>query len=185
RCGVGVGRVAAAARPVVLAGTGVRCAGAVEVFRDMVDRLGVPVATAWTHDTIPSDHPFYCGCQGSIGDRAGNFAVQNADLLLVLGSRLCLRQISYNWESFSRASYKIQVDADAAELQKPTVRPDLAIHCDLRLFLEVLRDELVVSRHNATRYRDWVAWCKERQGRYPVVQAHQRQFRGALNPYHF
>jgi acetolactate synthase-1/2/3 large subunit len=184
-CRVVLDRLATAERPVVLAGTGVRCAGAVELFRDVIDRLGVPVATAWTHDTIPSDHPFFCGRQGSIGDRAGNFAVQNADLLLVLGSRLCLRQISYNWESFSRASYKIQVDADAAEMNKPTVRPDLAIHCDLRLFLEVLNDKLRISRHNATQYRDWVAWCKERQGRYPVVQAQHREFRGALNPYHF
>ena len=77
---------------------------------------------------------------GDIGDRAGNFTVQNSDVLLVLGSRLNIRQTSYNWASFARFATKIQVDVDAAEFTKPTQRPDLAIHCDLKDFLrEMLR----------------------------------------------
>ena len=90
----------------------------------------MPVATAWTHDLIASDDPLFCGRPGSIGDRAGNFCVQNSDCLLVLGSRLNVRQVSYNWGFFARHAFKIQVDVDPAELDKPMVRPDLPIVAD-------------------------------------------------------
>ena len=122
----------------ILAGTGVRAAHAVAEFDEVFHRLGVPVTTAWTHDLIASDDPLFCGRQGTIGDRAGNFTVQNADLLLVLGSRLNIRQTSYNWQSFAPRAFKIQVDIDNAEFRKPTVQPDMAIHCDLKLFLQEL-----------------------------------------------
>ena len=121
--------------PVILAGSGVRLsAGALETFARVRTRLGVPVATAWTHDLIASDDPLFCGRPGSIGDRAGNFCVQNSDCLLVLGSRLNVRQVSYNWGFFARHAYKIQVDVDPAELDKPMIRPDLPIVADIRRF---------------------------------------------------
>ena len=133
RCRDIVERFAAAERPVVLVGTGVRLAGAEEIFRRVTQKLGVPVAPAWTAiDLVPTDDPLFCGRTGTIGDRAGNFAVQNADLVLVLGSRLNIRQVSYNWRSFARAAFVIQVDVDKWELIKPTVRPDLGIECDAR-----------------------------------------------------
>ena len=93
------------------------------------------MTTAWTHDLIASDDELFCGRPGTIGERAGNFTVQNADVLLILGSRLNIRQVSYNWASFAREAFKIQVDVDAAEVKKPTIRPDLPIHCDLRVAL--------------------------------------------------
>src|ERR1035438_55531 len=95
-------RIRNAKRPVILAGTGVRAAHAVEEFDTLIHRLGIPVSTTWTHDLIASGDPLFCGRQGTIGDRAGNFAVQNADLLLILGSRLNIRQTSYNWQSLDR-----------------------------------------------------------------------------------
>jgi acetolactate synthase-1/2/3 large subunit len=180
-----VRRLSMAERPVVLAGTGVRCAAALDVFDRVVRRLGVPVATAWTHDLLASDHPQLCGRQGSIGERAGNFTVQNADVLLILGSRLCIRQVSYNWKSFARAAYKIQVDADAAELQKPTVRPDLAVHDDCRLFLEELERQLDAAGYETGRHAAWLAWCRQRRERYPVVQEKHRRPSETINPYHF
>src|SRR6266849_8569119 len=88
-------RVRNAKRPVILAGTGIRSAHALAEFDELFHRLGVPVTTAWTHDLIASDDPLFCGRPGTIGDRAGNFTVQNADVLLILGSRLNIRQISY------------------------------------------------------------------------------------------
>jgi acetolactate synthase-1/2/3 large subunit len=180
-----VRRLKNSARPVILAGTGVRLAQALEPFQAVVERLGIPVTTAWTHDLIATDDPHFCGRQGTIGDRAGNFTVQNSDTLLVLGSRLCVRQVSYNWQAFARHAYKIQVDVDAAELDKPTVKPDLGVHCDVRVFLEELHDELEVADYKSGRHADWLKWCKERVARYPVVQPKHREFRGALNPYHF
>jgi acetolactate synthase-1/2/3 large subunit len=124
-------RIEKAHRPVILAGAGVRLARAEGDFSRLVDRLGIPIVTGFNaHDLIPTDHPYYIGRQGTIGDRAGNFAVQNADLLLVLGCRLNIRQVSYAWQHFARSAFKVIVDIDAAELAKPTIRPDLPVHAD-------------------------------------------------------
>ncbi len=175
-------RLHASPRPVILAGSGIRAAGVAELFGTVVERLGVPVTTAWTHDIIASDHPLFCGRPGTIGDRAGNFTVQNAEALLVLGSRLNIRQVSYNWQSFARAAYKIQVDVDPSELNKPTVRPDLPIHCDLRVFLEEMSRQLDGS--GANRHADWVAWCKERVAKYSVLDG-KASTGELINPYVF
>ena len=131
-----------------------------------------PVTTAWTHDLIASDDELFCGRPGTIGERAGNFTVQNSDVLLVLGSRLNIRQISYNWKSFARFAFKIQVDVDAAELDKPTVRPDLPIHCDLKVFLAEMARQLsaVKLRANMT---PWLTWCRALRQKYPVVNEKQ------------
>jgi len=178
-----------AKRPVVLAGTGVRASQAVAEFDDLIHRLGIPVTTAWTHDIVASDDPLFCGRQGTIGDRAGNFAVQSADVLLILGSRLNIRQTSYNWQSFASRAFKIQVDIDAAEFHKPTVQPDLAIHCDLKQFLVALREEWDAQRDAGNRHPEahtaWLSWCRERVQRYPVVQERQRQPGPPMNPYYF
>ena len=178
-------RIRNAKRPVMLGGTGVRAAHAVDEFDDLIHRLGIPVTTAWTHDIIATDDALFCGRQGTIGDRAGNFTVQNADLLLTLGSRLNVRQTSYNWQSFAPRAFKIQVDIDAAEFQKPTVRPDMAIHSDLKDFLQELLRECDRTQYRPGLHAPWLAWCHERVRRYPLVQGHQRQSGPPLNPYYF
>jgi len=175
----------AARRPVILAGTGVRLAGAVDLFNDVVHKLGIPVTTAWTHDLIASDDPVFCGRPGTIGTRPGNFAVQNSDVLLVLGSRLNIRQVGYAWASFARAAQKIWVDVDPAELAKPTVKPDLPIQSDARLFLEELDRQFAQVDWRASQFSGWLNWCKERMARYPAVLPRHRVFRGRINPYHF
>jgi acetolactate synthase-1/2/3 large subunit len=178
-------RLARAERPVILAGSGVRRVGIIELFECVVDRLGVPVTAAWTApDVIPTDHPLYAGRPGTLGDRAGNFAVQNADLVLVLGSRLNIRQVSYNWENFAKNAFKIQVDIDPAELAKPTVKPDLGVCTDLLFFLSEMKRQIETRRFDATKYHGWVDWCRARVARYPVVTAKMREG-AALNPYVF
>ena len=178
-------KIEAAERPVILAGTGVRVAGATDVFRRVVAKLGIPVATAWNHDVIETADLRACGKAGSIGDRPGNFTVQNSDLLLVLGSRLNIRQVSYNWENFAPNAEKIVVDIDPEELAKPMVKPDLPICCDAGTFLQALADALW-SGFDATRHAGWLAWCRERVARYPVYSPARHVSRtGAINPYHF
>lgn len=179
-------RIARSKRPVIMAGTGIRAGNALEEFETAVHALGLPVVTAWTHDLIASDDPLYCGRPGTIGTRAGNFTVQNADLLIVLGSRLNIRQTSYNWASFARNAFVIQVDIDAAELAKPTYRPDHAIHCDAKPLLAKLADMLADGGHDPANWGNWLAWCRQRMADYPVVTPQQRESRnGRINPYHF
>ena len=177
--------IAQAKRPVIMAGTGLRLGKATESFAKVIRILGIPVTTAWTHDLIASDDPLFCGRPGTIGGRAGNFTAQNADLLLILGSRLNIRQVSYNWQSFAPRAFKIQIDVDSAELEKPLVRPDLPVHCDLKILLEELLLECERTNYESGRHNDWLAWCRERVERYPAVQERQRHPGPPLNAYFF
>ncbi len=181
------GRLREARRPVIYAGAGVRLAGAEKSLLDLASRLGIPIVTGFNaHDLIPTAHPCYAGRPGTIGDRPGNFAVQNADLLLVLGCRLNIRQISYAWQYFARDAYKIIVDIDEAELRKPTIKPDLPIHADAA---EVIRelDQLATAAGHAPAapHREWPDWCKQRLAKYPVVLPEYRAGTDKVNPYRF
>ena len=175
-----------AERPVILGGTGVRLSGAEDQFLRLAEKLQIPVATAWTHDLIPSDHPLFCGRQGTIGTRAGNFTVQNADLLLILGSRMCIRQLSFNWGAFAREAFTVQVDIDKPELEKTTFKADLPIHSDARLFMEMMLDAIPESDLPNEAHQKWLGWCQERMKKYPnVIERHRLSCSGLINPYHF
>jgi acetolactate synthase-1/2/3 large subunit len=179
-------RIKNAKRPVIMAGSGVRLAGAVELFETVTKKLAIPVTTAWTApDLVASDNPLFCGRPSSLGDRAGNFTVQNADLLLVLGSRLNIRQVSYNWKDFARNAYKIQVDIDPAELRKPTVQADLPVAADLKIFLEEMSRQIDAAVFRSQPHEEWLAWCRHRVSRYPVVAGKLRKAGVPINPYHF
>ncbi|MBE7535048.1 MAG: thiamine pyrophosphate-binding protein [Anaerolineales bacterium] len=172
-----------AKRPVILAGSGVRISNQTDEFLHIVHKLGIPVTTGWTHDIIDSDDPVFCGRPGTIGTRGGNFTVQNSDVLLILGSRLNIRQTGYAWNSFARAAYKIWVDVDGAELRRPTIKPDLPIQADLRDFFKEMNRQL--TDWDASQFSEWLAWCKERNQKYPAVSPKQREFNGKINPYYF
>jgi acetolactate synthase-1/2/3 large subunit len=178
-----VARLKSAKRPVLMAGNGIRISGAYDEFLKLINELNIPVTTAWNaHDLVWNDHPTYAGRPGSVGDRAGNFTVQNSDLLLVLGSRLNIRQISYNWKSFARHAYQVMVDIDSAELRKPTLRLDQPIHADLKDFVKALRKE--VSQTQLPDFSGWVEWCKSRVLKYNVVLPEYWKT-SAVNPYCF
>lgn len=175
-------RLQRAERPVVFAGSGIRLSGAHADFIRLIERLGVPVVTAWNaHDLLWDAHPCYAGRPGTIGDRPGNFAVQNSDFLLVLGCRLNIRQISYNWEYFAREAFKVVVDIDPAELQKPTIKPDLPVHADVA---ELMRTLLEHPYEPNPAHANWLRWCKERREKYPVILQEHHQS-SQVNPYVF
>ena len=167
-------------RPLILAGTGVRLAGAVERLLALVENTGIPLATAWTHDLIASDHPFFAGRPGTIGTRAGNFALQGCDFLLVIGSRLNIRQVSYNWTSFAKQAFVVQVDIDPAELDKPLVEPDLSIVADAGRFIDALTGHPGLA--GLPDYSPWADWCQSLRTRFPVLQPHMT-LAPRLNPY--
>ena len=173
-----------AKRPVIFAGAGVRLSGVHDEFIQLVEALNIPTTSGWNaYDTIHNDHPCYAGRPGSIGDRAGNFTVQNADVLLVLGSRLNIRQISYNWDSFARNADVIMVDIDLAELQKPTLNIGMPVHADLADFIPRL---LVMAKQNPlSDHSEWVRWCRERVQKYPVVLKEYWDTKNTVNPYCF
>ena len=177
-------KIRAAQRPVLLVGTGVRIAGALDLLEEIAGLLKIPVATAWTPDLLPTDNPYYCGRQGSIGTRAGNFTVQNADLVLILGARMAIRQVSYNWKSFARYAYKIQIDVDPAELDKPISVADRGICCEAKYFLEEVRRQLA-GYAVPDQHAKWLRWCRDRVANYPAVLPRQRTWKNGINPYYF
>ena len=173
----------AAKRPVIYAGTGIRLSNQYDRFLSLARRLQVPVVTAWnSNDLLPDDHPAYAGRPGSLGNRAGNFAVQNADVVLVLGCRLNIRLVSYNWRSFAPKARRIMVDIDAAELDKPTLSIDEKVHADLANFLPAF-DAATANWQPA--HESWLAWCLGRLARYPVVLPEYWNKPEPVNPYCF
>lgn len=128
-------------RPVLYAGNGIRLSGGYAAFREAVKRLGVPVVTCWDSiDAIEDENPLYVGRGGIMGDRPGNFAVQNADLVLAVGNRLSIRQVGYNWKTWAREAYVIMVDVDPAELKKHTLHVELPVCADAKDFFESLNE---------------------------------------------
>jgi acetolactate synthase-1/2/3 large subunit len=176
-------RLRSAERPVLFAGMGVRLSGAHDKFLALAERLGVPVVTGWNaHDILCNDHPLYAGRPGSIGDRAGNFTVQNADVLMVLGSRLNIRQVSYNYKSFARFAYKIMVDIDKSEMAKHTLSIDLPIHAHLD---EFLTEALAQSEGHKipAAHTKYLGWAQDRVARYPVTLPEYWNREDLVNPY--
>ncbi len=171
----------ASQRPVIMLGTGVRLSQTQSEILEWARFLKIPLATTWnSHDLVPDDHPCYVGRPGSLGDRSGNFAVQNSDFLLILGSRLNIRQISYNWQSFARKAYKVMVDVDPAELQKPTLKIDLPICSDLKKFFYGIG-----VPETQTAHAEFLGWCLERRRKYDVVLPNYWEQRSKVNPYCF
>ena len=172
-------------RPVVYAGTGVRTSGSHNEFLELVERLGIPVVTSFNaYDTLTNDHALYAGHPGMVGDRAGNFAVQNADFVLVLGSRLNIRMISYNFKNFASRAFKVMVDIDRAELDKPTLTIDLKVQSDLKSFIRVMLDK-TENYVVPTTHTNYLAWCKERVKKYDPVLPEYTHKPESVNPYLF
>lgn len=176
----------AAERPVVLVGAGVRISGQHEEFLRFVEKLGAPVVTGWNaHDAMPDAHPLYVGRPGSVGDRGGNFAVQTADYVLVLGSRLNVRQVSYNFKSFARNGKVAMVDIDRAELDKPTLTLHRPIHADLRAFFASAQRVTDLAIDKRAQREEFLRFSRERSARFPVVLPEYWSNEGPINPYVF
>ena len=136
-------RIRAARRPVINAGNGIRIGRAFAVFGRVAAKLGIPVITGWdSEDLMCDDDPLYVGRAGNMGDRPGNFAIQNSDLVLSIGSRLSIRQVGYNYRTWAREAFVIANDIDEEELKKPSVHSDMKIHADARDLLEQMEKVL-------------------------------------------
>ena len=176
-------RIKTAKRPVIYAGNGIRIAGAFEVFRRVADKLGIAVVTGWNSiDIMEDENPLYVGRGGIMGDRPGNFAVQNSDLVVAIGSRLSIRQVGYNYKTWAREAYVVMVDADSEELKKPTLHVDMPIHADALDFLEKM-DELLKDK--LPEKREWMEQCRRWKANYPVVMPKHYEDKDKVNVYAF
>ena len=177
-------KIKAAKAPLILVGTGVRLAGAGDKLLKLLDKLQIPVVTAWNaNDAVAADNPYFAGMPGTVGTRPGNFAVQKCDLLLSLGCRLNIRMIGYNHYDFAKNAYKIIVDIDPRELIKPTVRPDMPINADVSELIDAL---LAADYTPEPKHKKFVAWCQELVKKYPAACESYRKPDGApINPYIF
>lgn len=173
-----------AKRPVIIAGTGIRVADVEDKLLELAEQLEVPVVTAWTHDIFPNEHPLFAGRPGTIGTRAGNFVVQSADLVIILGSRLNIRQVSYNWASFARHAKKIWVDIDPAEFKKPFVKADVEVVADLKNFLPQTI-QFIKEKKWKPKHRMWVEWCQGCYHKYSPTVKDYPVSDVAINAYHF
>ncbi len=156
-------------RPVLMAGHGVRLAGAEEEFVSLVNRLGIPVVTTWiASDLLPHAHPLVVGRPGAVGLRAGNFAVQNADLLIILGSRLDHSVTAFNPDRFGRAAKRIWIDIDPLELAKFQANFEIKIVVDAKYFIQKLGARLALE--TLPEWTDWKARCADWKARYGINQ---------------
>ena len=175
-------KIRGASRPVLNAGNGIRIAAAYPAFASVVRKLGIPVVTGWNSiDLMPDEDPLYVGRAGNMGDRPGNFAVQNSDLVFSVGSRLSIRQVGFNYQTWARAAYTIINDVDAEELKKPSIHVDMPVHADAKDLLEcldaVLTEELAAAGRETfftgglgLRDMTWTETCQMWKKTYPVLQ---------------
>lgn len=162
-------KIKSAKRPVINAGSAIRYSGGFSIFQILIEKLQIPVVTGWNSiDLIHDEHHLYAGRAGIFGDRPGNFAIQNSDLVLSLGSRLSIRQVGYNFKTWAREAFTIIVDIDPDELKKPTLHVSMPICADvkdvmIKLLGNLENDTLPINN-------SWIKRCQQWRSDYPVVQ---------------
>ncbi|MBR1944918.1 MAG: thiamine pyrophosphate-binding protein [Alphaproteobacteria bacterium] len=172
-----------ARRPLWLAGQGVSLSGARESFIKLFDTAGVPVITARLGiDLIESDNELYVGRPGNYGERAANLAIQNADLIVSLGCRLASSLVGHSPEKFGKHAYKIVVDVDREELDKPGVVIDEKVMLDCKEIIDELNSR--ISARSLPKYSEWVQQCNSWKSKYPVVQPEYKDEK-PVNSYYF
>ncbi len=169
-------------RPVLLAGSGIRLSRAETKFVELIDKLGIPVLTSRRGaDLIPETHPLFFGRPGMYGQRRANFIIQNSDLLISLGSRLSIPLIGRNVNAFARGAKKVIVDVDSHELEKETVKPDVAIHESAEIFINELTKSIP---KNTADFSKWIKRCYEWSEIFqPLAEGYQHS--DLINPYLF
>ncbi|WP_406544289.1 thiamine pyrophosphate-binding protein [Pseudobutyrivibrio sp.] len=178
-------KISKAKAPLIFAGYGVRLSDSDQLLLDFAKKLQIPVAVAWNSgDLVAYDNPLYAGSPSREGTRGSSFIVQNCDLLLVLGSRMSIRTITYNKHDFAKNAYKIMVDIDDQELKKPTFIPDMPICTDVNLFL---RRMMEMEYTPNPEHEDWIKWCRMMVEKYPAClpEYHHDSKDELLNPYVF
>ena len=193
-------KIKKAKRPVIFAGAGIRWAGAVDEFEKLVDMLGVPVVNGMSSvDIIYHDHPLFVGRSSATGSRAGNFALQNADVLLSIGSRQSFAQTGFAYEDWAREAFTIVNDIDPEELKKENLHVSLPVAGDAKELIGKLisrlegnvKESSAIGRDVSVKVvfngKDWLDRCRMWKEKYPVVTEEEKgtQPDGLGNIYYF
>ena len=176
-------RFNASERPLLMIGNGVRLAHAEKDLDQLLNTLGIPVASTWVAmDLIGSDHPLYVSRPGTLAPRAANFALQNCDFLLSIGARLDLPVVGWSAAEFARAAHKVMVDIDPAELGKLSQFMNTMVCADAGDFIrEFLRQKASIAPRDRSR---WLGKCEDWKERYPLIQPQHRESTGRVSIYH-
>jgi len=170
-------------RPLILAGHGVRLSGAARSFRTAIEHLGIPVVTTWNSlDLLPYEHDLNIGRPGVVALRAPNFAVQNCDLLISIGSRLDNVITAFNPRGFARAAKKVVVDIDQNEIEKLDMEIELGIVADARSFIDAFAK---FEEIKAKPWGPWKARCVDWKERYGVWNEKSFKDSGEITHYQF
>lgn len=172
--------------PIVYVGSGIRSANAVSDLFKFLKKYNLPVVSAWnSHDLIPNNSKYYAGRPGILGERVGNFVVEKSDLIIVLGCRLSIRQVGYNYKDFKQNTYKIMVDIDSSELNKPTININYKIKSDVKIFLDQMNSIDFVNKENEQRLA-WFKWINFLNRQFPIInEKNYLSNRKKINPYVF
>ena len=157
-----------AKRPVILAGNGIANSGNLSLFREFANKIRIPiVASAIAADVMYDDYDLYYGLSGFIGPRTGNFILQNADLIIALGTSLGFKTTGYTQDKFAPHAKIIMIDVDKYEVKKPGVRVDCFINSDLREFFEYCIPKL----SNTFVNNEWIEYCHKLKNRFTPFEA--------------
>ncbi len=176
-----------ASRPVLLIGGGVKISGAIEIMQEVSKLLGIPTFPTWNAlDAVTSDLETYCGRIGTYGGAGRNFAIQNSDLLLTVGSRISGRITGGNIHSFAREAKKIMIDVDEAQLQPhlQQVPFNESINCDAKYFFEVFK-KIIKEKNYQRRHLDWLKKAKNWKTKYDPVKPEYGKSKEVIHPYRF
>jgi acetolactate synthase-1/2/3 large subunit len=175
--------IARSERPCILAGAGVRLAGAISDLHRVAESFHIPVLTSRLGlDLMGFEQSLFVGHPGTYGDRAANFAIQNCDLLIIVGCRLGVGLVGYDYAGFAHRAKKIMVDIDTSELNKPSVIPDVKIHADAGVFLKTLLDRVP---DQVNKREKWIDQTQLWKHRYPVDIPVYGEEKNGINSYHF
>jgi acetolactate synthase-1/2/3 large subunit len=176
-------KIKQAKRPVLYTGVEIRTNGAYEAFVKLAGKLNIPIVTSFDGmDLVTEDNPLYAGRAGDVATRYGNWAVQNADFVLSLGSRLGIRQVSYATETWARDAFVVMVYPDPLEITRPNIHVELPVRADLKQFAEALSNRIGTSMPIR---KEWLDKCLDWRKKYPTVTEKQCNQQGLANVYCF
>lgn len=176
-------------KPLLLVGNGIKLSGAKDALFALLQQLPIPVQTTWKSiDLMGEDHPLYVGHPGIMGDRGANLILQEADLLLSVGSRLDTSLTAFDEPHFAKCAKRIIVDIDPHELNRMHMEKEIALATDAGAFLKALCDALAKKSVSSEATQGWSAWlsyAKQLRAKYPVVTEEHRNKTQYVSPYYF